>query len=458
MRTEWDSIGSVELPDDAYYGTQTERARVNFPMTGRTMHPYMIENLVQIKKAAAIANLRAGEMRKDISDAIVRACDEILGGKLWDQFVVDPIQGGAGTSANMNANEVIACRATEIMGGGKSDWLVHPNDHVNMAQSTNDVFPTAGKLAALKLTKELLASLDQLISAFEDKAVKFHQVPKLGRTQLQDAVPMFLGQEFKANANALRRCSRRIRRTCEELYSVNLGATAIGTCINASQGYLDCVVEILGQLVNEPLYQAADLIDATQYPDSFAALSSSVRNCMMVLSKIANDMRLLSSGPCGGIEELKLPARQHGSSIMPGKINPVIPEVVTQAAFLVAGYDTTIAMAVEAGQLELNAFEPVIFYGLFESLMVSAHAMDTFRANCIEDVEADLEHCRDLLMQSAAIGTALNPYVGYEKATTVVKHALAQHRSVVDVAEEELKIPRDELEKIVKECLNQAQD
>lgn len=456
MRTEWDSIGSVELPDEACYGTQTERARINFPMTGRTMHPYMIDNLVYIKKAAAIANLRAGTMRKDISDAIVQACDEILAGNLRDQFIVDPIQGGAGTSANMNANEVIACRATEIMGGARGDWLVHPNDHVNMAQSTNDVFPTAGRMTTLKLTKELLSSLDRLISAFEAKAIEFRQVPKLGRTQLQDAVPMFLGQEFKANATALRRCARRIRRTSEELYSVNLGATAIGTCINASQGYLDCVVDILGQLVNEPLYQAHDLVDATQYPDGFAALSSSVRNCMLVLSKIANDMRLLSSGPCGGIEELRLPAKQHGSSIMPGKINPVIPEVVTQAAFLVAGYDTTIAMAVEAGQLELNAFEPVLFYGLFESLLVSAHAMDTFRVNCIEGVEADLEHCRDLLMQSAAIGTALNPIVGYERATDVVKHALAQHRSVVDVAEEELKMPRSELEKIVKDCLSEA--
>lgn len=453
MRTEHDSIGSVNLPDGAYYGVQSLRAKENFPMTGRLMHPYMVDSLVVIKKAAAIANQRAGTLKPEIATAIIRACDEILAGKLRDQFIVDPIQGGAGTSANMNANEVIANRATEILGGKLGDALVHPNDHVNMAQSTNDVFPSAGKLAALRMTEELLDSVDKLIQSLDRKADEYTHVIKLGRTQLQDAVPMFLGQEFRAHANALRRCSMRILRSRNELFDLNLGATAIGTSINASKGYLDCVVDILADLVGQPLKEADDLIDATQNPDSFAAISSAIKNCALVMSKIANDMRLLSSGPCGGIEELQLPARQHGSSIMPGKINPVIPEVVTQAAFLVAGNDVTISMAVEAGQLELNAFEPVLFYCLFESLQVLARAADTFRERCIDGIVANVEHCNQLLMQSMAIATALCPVIGYEKATSIVKKALKQHRTVVEVAFEELSMPKEDIEKIVSDCL-----
>lgn len=453
MRTERDSIGEVFLPDDAYYGVQTARAKDNFPMTGRLMHPYMIDSLVEIKKAAAMANLRAGTLKPEIANAIIRACDEILSGRFRDQFVVDPVQGGAGTSANMNTNEVIASRATEILGGHRGKYIVHPNDHVNMAQSTNDVFPSAGKLTAIKLTEELIDALDKLIDSLKKKAKENEHVIKLGRTQLQDAVPMFVGQEFAAHANALRRCQMRIRKSLNEMYELNLGATAIGTSINASDGYLSCVVELLADLVGQPLKPADDMIDATQNPDGFAAVSSAVKNCALVMSKIANDMRLLSSGPCGGIEELKLPARQHGSSIMPGKINPVIPEVVTQAAFLVAGNDVTISMAVEAGQLELNAFEPVLFYRLFESLEVLAHAADTFRIRCIDGIATDVEHCRSLLMQSAVIATALCPAFGYEQATAIVKKALSEKRTVVDVAAETLNIPRTEIEKIVSECL-----
>ena len=453
MRTERDSIGEVFLPDDAYYGVQTARAKDNFPMTGRLMHPYMVDSLVEIKKAAAMANLRAGTLKPEIANAIIRACDEILSGRFRDQFVVDPVQGGAGTSANMNTNEVIASRATEILGGHRGKYIVHPNDHVNMAQSTNDVFPSAGKLTAIKLTEELIDALDKLIDSLKKKAKENERVIKLGRTQLQDAVPMFVGQEFAAHANALRRCQMRIRKSLNEMYELNLGATAIGTSINASDGYLSCVVELLADLVGQPLKPADDMIDATQNPDGFAAVSSAVKNCALVMSKIANDMRLLSSGPCGGIEELKLPARQHGSSIMPGKINPVIPEVVTQAAFLVAGNDVTISMAVEAGQLELNAFEPVLFYRLFESLEVLAHAADTFRIRCIDGIATDVEHCRSLLMQSAVIATALCPAFGYEQATAIVKKALSEKRTVVDVAAETLNIPRAEIEKIVSECL-----
>ena len=455
MRIEHDSIGNVSLPDNVYYGVQSARAKENFPMTGQVMNPYMIESLVIIKKAAAIANRKAGELKPEIASAIVRACDEILSGKMRDQFIVDPIQGGAGTSANMNANEVIANRACEIMGGTKGDGTVHPNDHVNMAQSTNDVFPSAGKLAALRLTDNLMASLDGLIAAFETKAVENAKVLKLGRTQLQDAVPMYLGQEFKAHANALRRCQNRILRSRNELFDLNLGATAIGTSINATQGYLNCVVDILADLVGQPVKMADNLIDATQNADSFVAVSSAIKNCALVMSKIANDMRLLSSGPCGGIEELQLPARQPGSSIMPGKINPVIPEVVTQAAFLVAGNDVTISMAVEAGQLELNAFEPVIFFCLFQSLEVLTHAVDTFRQRCVEGIYADVEHCRDMLMKSTVIATALCPDFGYEKATNIVKIAQKEHITVLEAAEKELNIPAEKLEEIVSACLEQ---
>ena len=455
MRQEHDSIGTVSLPDNAYYGVQSLRARENFPMTGHLLHPFMIESLVMIKKAAALANQRAGALKPEIASAIVRACDEILNGKLRDQFIVDPIQGGAGTSANMNANEVVANRACEILGGQKGDGSVHPNDHVNMAQSTNDVFPSAGKLTALRLTEALLASLDRLIAAFEKKAQENAAVLKLGRTQLQDAVPMFLGQEFKAHADALRRCSNRVLRGRNELFELNLGATAIGTSINATEGYLNCVVDILADLTGQPVKAADDLIDATQNADSFAAISSSVRNCALVMSKIANDMRLLSSGPCGGIEELQLPARQPGSSIMPGKINPVIPEVVTQAAFLVCGHDSTISMAVEAGQLELNAFEPVIFYCLFESLEVLTHAADTFRERCVEGILADETHCSEMLMKSTVIATALCPRFGYETATSIVKKAQAEHRTVMDVAREELSLDPGTLEKIINDCLNE---
>ncbi len=455
MRTEHDSIGIVHLPDSAYYGAQSMRAKENFPMTGRLMHPYMIESLVVIKKAAAMANQRAGLLKPDIASAIIRACDEILNGKLRDQFIVDPVQGGAGTSANMNANEVVANRACEILGGQKGDGTVHPNDHVNMAQSTNDVFPSAGKLAALRMTEALLSSLDRLIAAFDRKAKENAKVLKLGRTQLQDAVPMYLGQEFKAHADALRRCANRILRSRNELFELNLGATAIGTSINASDGYLSCVMDILADLIGQPVKAADDLIDATQNADSFAAISSAVKNCALVMSKIANDMRLLSSGPCGGIEELQLPARQPGSSIMPGKINPVIPEVVTQAAFLVAGNDVTISMAVEAGQLELNAFEPVIFYCLFESLEVLTHAADTFRERCVEGILTDEKHCSEMLMKSTVIATALCPEFGYERATQIVKKAQAEHRTVLEAAQEELSIPRETLEQIINDCLRE---
>jgi len=456
MRIEKDSLGSVSLPDGAYYGTQSYRARENFPLSGTLMLPEMIISLAEIKKAAALANTIDGHLDKRIADAIVQACDEIMEGKLHDQFIVDPIQGGAGTSANMNANEVIANRATEILGGALGEYIVHPNDHVNMSQSTNDVFPTAGKLTTAKLLNQLVLSLRALIKAFYDKAEEFKDIVKLGRTQLQDAVPMRMGQEFAAYAHALERGMERIQRARMEMYVINMGATAIGTSINANEGYLANVTHILAEATHEPFRRAEDLIDATQNPDGFVDVSGAIKNFALVLSKIANDLRLLSSGPRGGLEEIKLPARQHGSSIMPGKINPVMPEAVSQVAFRIVGNDTTIAMAAEAGQLELNAFEPVLFYSLFQSIQLLNNVADVFRRFCVEGITADREECMRMLMNSTAVATALCPRIGYERATRIVKRALHEGQTVLKVAEEELQLPADQIEQIFRECIEQC--
>ena len=453
MRIEKDSIGAIQLPDEAYYGVQSLRAQQNFPLSDSRMLPEMIASLVEIKKAAAMANGLKGNLDKKIENAIVRACDEILAGALQDQFIVDPIQGGAGTSANMNANEVIANRATEILGGRLGEYIVHPNDHVNMSQSTNDVFPSAGKLAAVKLLNHLTISLNDLINAFLAKAEEFKDIIKLGRTQLQDAVPVRLGQSFAAYARALERGLTRIVDARREMYVLNMGATAIGTSINTTREYLNNVVRILADETHEPLSRAEDLIDATQNPDGFVEVSSAIKNFALVLSKIANDLRLLSSGPRGGLEEIRLPARQHGSSIMPGKINPVMPEVVSQVAFRIVGNDTTIAMAAEAGQLELNAFEPILFYSLFQSITLLDRVAVVFRKYCIEGITADKEECMRVLMNSTAVATALVPRIGYERATSIVKQALHENRTVLQVAEEQLGLPAEEIEKIFRECI-----
>lgn len=453
MRIEKDSIGSIQLPDGAYYGSQSARAQENFPLTDSRMVPEMIISLAEIKKAAAIANGLNGSLDKERVNAIVRACEEIIEGKLHDQFVVDPIQGGAGTSANMNANEVIANRATEIMGGKLGEYIVHPNDHVNMSQSTNDVFPSAGKLATVKLINHLSVTLNELINAFYDKAEEFKDVIKLGRTQLQDAVPVRMGQSFKAYASALERGLVRIVNSRHEMYVLNMGATAIGTSINTTREYLNNVVRIVADETHEPFTRAEDLIDATQNPDGFVEVSAAIKNFALVLSKIANDLRLLSSGPRGGLEEIKLPARQHGSSIMPGKINPVMPEVVSQVAFRIAGNDTTISMAAEAGQLELNAFEPILLYSLFQSITLLDRVAEVFRLYCIEGIEADREGCMRILMNSTAVATALVPRIGYERATSIVKTALKENRTVLSVAEEQLGLPADEIEVIFRECI-----
>ena len=409
-RIEHDSIGEKEVPIDAYYGVQTLRAHENFYITGLKMHPELIKSVAQIKKAAAITNFEVGELDKKRASAITQACDEIIAGKLHDQFIVDPIQGGAGTSLNMNANEVIANRAIEILGGKKGDYsLVNPNDHVNFGQSTNDVFPSCGKMAALKLISNAQEQLKRLEKALMDKSKEFDAVIKMGRTQLQDAVPIRLG-----------RC-------------LNLGGTAIGTGLNADVQYFHRVVKNMSTLTGEELVQSYDMIDATQNLDSYASVSGIVKNCAVNLSKMCNDLRLMSSGPRTGFGEINLPARQNGSSIMPGKINPVIPEVVNQVAFNIIGNDMTITMAAEAGQLELNAFEPIIFYNLFESLETLASAVNTLVDNCIVGITANEEHCRKQVENSIGVITAICPYVGYETAANIAKEALRTGRQVRDL-------------------------
>lgn len=442
-RIEADSIGSLEVPTGAYYGVQAKRASRNFHITGLKMSPLFLSNLALIKKAAASVNGEIGLISQEQAKAIKTACDEVISGKFADNFIVDPVQGGAGTSANMNMNEVIANRANEILGGklGKYD-RVHPNDQVNMAQSTNDTIPTAGKMTTILLIEKLTKSLEKLEMALAEKGEDFKDVIKMGRTQLQDAVPMTLGDSFRGYASMVKRQIARLELAKKEMATINLGGTAIGTGINASQYYEDHIAGELSKLFGRELVQADDLFDATENLDSFAEVSGALKACAISLSKMANDLRLLSSGPRCGFSEINLPAKQNGSSIMPGKINPVIPEVVSQAAFLVCGHDTTIAMAAEAGQLELNAFEPVVFYQLFESFTALTGAVDTLVDNCITGITANKGRCKQLKESSVGIATVLCPYLGYQLSAKIAKTALREKRSVRDlVLEHKLMAP-----------------
>jgi aspartate ammonia-lyase len=449
-RIETDSIGSLEVPADAYYGVQTRRAEQNFYITGLKMNDAFINSLVVIKKAAAITNRDAGTLESVIAAAIISACDEIIAGKWHEQFIVDPIQGGAGTSANMNANEVIANRAIEILGGTKGDYtVVHPNDHVNMCQSTNDVFPTAGKLTVLSLLPTAIAQLTRLGAALSGKGVEFQNIVKMGRTQLQDAVPMRLGQSFHAYASVVARDIKRLENIQNEMRTVNMGGTAIGTAINVSPEYLNSITENLQKTSGMKVTQAMDLIDATQNLDGFVAVSNALKNCAINLSKMANDLRLLSSGPKTGIAEINLPQKQNGSSIMPGKVNPVIPEVVSQVAFHIIGNDLTITMAAEAGQLELNAFEPVLFYNLFESITLLENGVKTFVDNCVSGITANKNRCNELLNKSVGIVTALCPYIGYKKSSEIAKEALKTNRLVEEIVLEKGWLSKDELHGIL---------
>lgn len=434
FRLEHDSIGEKKVPADAYYGVQTLRAAENFHITGLLMHPEMIISIAQIKKAAAITNFEAGRLDKKRAGAIVKACEEIIDGKLLDQFIVDPIQGGAGTSLNMNANEVIANRAIEILGGKKGDYsIINPNDHVNYGQSTNDVFPSCGRMTAIKLLDKAKKELERLHETLMHKSEEFDNVIKMGRTQLQDAVPIRLGQEFHAYGSAIQRDIRRFENARHEMGALNIGGTAIGTGLNADVQYFQKVVQNIALVSGLDLYQSFDLIDATQNLDGYASVSGTVKTCAINLSKMSNDLRLMSSGPRAGLGEINLPPKQNGSSIMPGKVNPVIPEVVNQVAFNIIGNDMTIAMATEAGQLELNAFEPIIFYNLFQSIETLSYAVHTLVDNCISGITANVDKCRDEVLGSVGIITAICPHVGYEKAAILAKEAIRTGASVRDL-------------------------
>ncbi len=449
-RTEKDLIGEKQVPNDVYYGIQTMRAQENFPITGYRVHPEMIKALAYVKKAAAMANRDIGSLNPDIANAIVAAAEEVIDGKLHEQFIVDVIQGGAGTSLNMNANEVIANRAIELLGGKKGDYSkVSPNTHVNMAQSTNDAFPTAIHIAALRLADELIAELDLLVDAFAEKEKELDNVLKMGRTHLQDAVPIRMGQEFGAYRRVLERDLNRVKRSVEPLNSINLGATAVGTGLNAEPSYSEKVAKYLADITGYPIERAEDLVDATQNTDAYTEVSSTLKIMAINISKIANDLRIMSSGPRTGLNEINLPARQPGSSIMPGKVNPVMCEVMNQIAFQVIGNDHTVALASEAGQFELNVMEPVMVFNLLQSLTILKNGMNVFRKFAIEGLTANVERCQQMVEYSVGIITAINPHVGYEIATKVAKEAIESGRPVREICLELGVLSEEQLNEIL---------
>jgi aspartate ammonia-lyase len=452
-REEHDLLGVRRVPVTVYYGIHTLRAVENFAITGKTLSacPELIVALASIKQAAALANFELGKLGAITKDAIVAACEEIRSGALHDQFVVDLIQGGAGTSTNMNANEVIANRALELLGRSRGEYdELHPNEHVNMSQSTNDVYPTALKIASWLLAARLDARLGSLAAAFAEKASEFQDVIKMGRTQLQDAVPMTLGQEFGAFAHMIEEDRLRLREAAALICEINMGATAIGTGINAPPGYALLVKDRLRELTTIPLLTAPNLIEATQDCGAFVQVSSVLKRIALKLSKICNDLRLLSSGPQAGLNEINLPARQAGSSIMPGKVNPVIPEVVNQVAFEVIGNDVTVTLAAEGGQLQLNAFEPVIAYSLFNSFSHLEAACETLETNCVKGITANRELLRSTVEASLGLVTALNPYIGYATATAIALEAHQTNRSVVELVLEKGLLREDELQVILQ--------
>ncbi|MEH3033769.1 MAG: aspartate ammonia-lyase [Aeromicrobium erythreum] len=452
-RTEHDLIGEREIPADAYWGIHSLRAQENFPITGIQIgqSPFLVEALAAVKEAAAATNHQLGLLDDERHAAIRQACEEIRSGELHDEFVVDVMQGGAGTSTNMNANEVIANRALEILGHPKGAYEhLHPNEHVNLSQSTNDVYPTAVKIAIILATHALLEAMQELEESFDRKAQEFSHVLKMGRTQLQDAVPMTLGQEFRTYAVMLGEDRSRLAEAVLMLHEINLGATAIGTQLNAPVGYVPIACEHLASLTDLPLVSAVDLIEATQDCGAFVQLSGVLKRVAVKLSKICNDLRLLSSGPRAGLNEINLPAVQAGSSIMPGKVNPVIPEVVNQVAFQVIGMDVTVSMAAEGGQLQLNAFEPVICYSLSAGLWRMREAMRVLAHRCVDGITANEDLLRREVESSIGLVTALNPFIGYEAATAVAREALATGRGVAELVLEKKLLPPEELARILQ--------
>jgi len=452
MRQEHDLLGYRELPDEAYYGVQTLRGAENFSITGvhLSVYPDFIKALAMVKQAAAQANYELGLLEKPTAEAIIAACKEIIAGKLHDQFPVDMVQGGAGTSTNMNANEVIANRALELMGHQKGEYqFCHPNNHINLAQSTNDAYPTAAKLGICLSTESLITELERLIASFRDKGNAFGGHIKMGRTQLQDAVPMTLGQEFESYAASLENEVPYMRQAASGLLEINMGATAIGTGINSDPAYADLVTKRLAEISGYPVRKAQNLIAATNDTTDFVSYSGQLKRLAVKISKICNDLRLLASGPRAGLNEISLPPMQPGSSIMPGKVNPVIPEVMNQVCFRVIGNDTAVMMASEAGQLELNVFEPVMIYSILESIAILKNGMATLRQRCIDGIEANVERCKELAYRSIGLVTALNPVLGYETSSDIAKTALQTNRSVYDLVLERGLLSKDALDEIL---------
>ncbi|WP_181954734.1 aspartate ammonia-lyase [Chitinophaga lutea] len=446
-RREHDFLGEKEIPKDVYYGIQTLRAIENFHITGIPLkvEPLFVQSLGYVKKAAAMANADLGALKKDIADYIVKASDRVISGEFNDQFITDLIQGGAGTSVNMNANEVIANVALEMMGKEKGDYEhCHPNNHVNCSQSTNDAYPTAFRIALINKLTLYKESLRALAEAFETKGGEFNQVLKMGRTQLQDAVPMSMGDEFRAFATTIREELARVEESKKLIAEINMGATAIGTGVNAPEGYADLVVKHLRAVTGLDLILATDLIEATNDTGAYVQLSGVLKRTAVKISKICNDLRLLSSGPRCGLNEINLPPMQPGSSIMPGKVNPVIPEVVNQTAFYVIGADLTLTLAAEAGQLQLNVMEPVIAFSLFTSITYMTNACNTLREKCVTGITANADRTREMVMQSIGIVTQLNPIIGYEKSAAIAREALETGKSVHDIAVKEKKLVTQE--------------
>lgn len=450
VRVEKDFLGTKEVPLEAYYGVQTLRAVENFPITGYKLNETLIKAMAMVKKAAALANMEVRLLNPRLGKAMLQAAEEIIEGKWLDQFIVDPIQGGAGTSINMNTNEVIANRAIELLGENKGDYsVISPNSHVNMGQSTNDSFPTAVHIAALNLLSQVVNAMKEMQAMFDKKAEEFKGVIKMGRTHLQDAVPIRLGQEFEAYSCVVKRDIERIIKTRNSLYEVNMGATAVGTGLNADPNYIKIVVERLAEISGLPLKNVKNLVDGTQNTDAYTEVSAALKICMINMSKICNDIRLMASGPRTGLSEIRLQPRQPGSSIMPGKVNPVIFEVVNQVAFQVIGNDQTICLASEAGQFELNVMEPVLVFNLLQSLNIMANVFKVFTQYGLAGIEANEERCKEYVENSVGIITALNPHLGYEVSARLAREAILTGRSVRELCLKAGVLTQEELNEIL---------
>ena len=452
-REEHDLLGYKQIPEEYYFGVQTMRAVENFHISRvkLCMFPEFIKALAEVKTAAAMANRDLELMDAEVAEAIVKACKEVAEGKLDAHFVVDMVQGGAGTSTNMNANEVIANRALELLGHAKGEYkFCHPNNHVNLSQSTNDAYPTSVKIATIRSIDKLIVALKELVASFAAKGEEFKDVIKMGRTQLQDAVPMTLGQEFTAYAATLGEEIERLEQNKVLLYEQNMGATAIGTGINSDPDYPALCCKYLAEVTGLPMVVSPNMIEATNDTGAFVMNSSAMKRLAVKLSKICNDLRLMSSGPRCGLNEINLPPMQPGSSIMPGKVNPVIPEVVNQVAFRVIGNDLTVTFASEAAQLELNVMEPIIVHSMFENVDMLINAMNTLRTKCVDGITANEEVCKRLVYNSIGLVTALNPYIGYENSTSLAKEALATGKGIYDLVLERNLMSREELDNLLK--------